>query len=518
MRPTTIALILTATLTACSGGPKGADAVTGAPGTGLGRQVAAAQARRLLASADGAWLAWLEGCTEVRERFLPPGTSSCELRVAPAAGGASTVVARAVTSLPQGITFAPEGGLLAVLSEYDYEAGAGTLVLVRDGVAREVAKDVTFHGFAAGGGVLLAVAGGRLLAVPPEGPARELPGAVGVASFSAAPPPWTGRAVVVLARRPGTAGGGLVALGPALDRARPVAEASREFALAAADAWAFTTVGREGVELHLLRGARAARLAGGARDFAFSPDGGALAWVSEATPGKQGDLHVAGADGAGAVLGREVGEHRWAAAGARLAWLERYDPRTRSGVLGAGGPGRPSRTFGRAVSDFELSPDGRHVAFLRHTSEGGYSVDLELAAVDGPAGEAPRKVARGVFGFAFAPDGAWLYYRTRCTRQAEACDLERVPVGGPPGAAPEALAQGIKSFEFDPRDPGRLLVTWQRADLVALDLAIWKGGKLVAVDQGALPGSIRFLGPDSGRLAYAVVQPKRAGVYVAPLP
>jgi hypothetical protein len=76
----------------------------------------------------------------------------------------------------------------------------------------------------------------------------------------------------------------------------------------------------------------------------------------------------------------------------------------------------------------------------------------------------------------------------------------------------------VKSFEFDPRDPGRLLVTWQRADLAALDLAIWKGGVLTAVDQGALPGSIRFLGPDSRRLAYAVVQPRRAGVYVATLP
>ncbi|MBL0274958.1 MAG: PD40 domain-containing protein [Anaeromyxobacter sp.] len=127
-------------------------------------------------------------------------------------------------------------------------------------------------------------------------------------------------------------------------------------------------------------------------------------------------------------------------------------------------------------------------------------------------------MARGVFGFTFSPDGRWLYYRTRCTRQAEACDLERVPTGGPPDARGEELAQGVKSFEFDPHDPGRLLVTWQRPDLVALDVAVWQGGKLVAVDRGALPGSVRFLGPDSRRVAYAVVEPKRAGVYVATLP
>jgi hypothetical protein len=73
----------------------------------------------------------------------------------------------------------------------------------------------------------------------------------------------------------------------------------------------------------------------------------------------------------------------------------------------------------------------------------------------------------------------------------------------------------VKSFEFDPRDPDRLLVTWQRSDLVALDLGVWSPGKLVKVDQAILPGSARFLGPDSRRIAYVVVQPKRQGAYVA---
>jgi WD40 repeat protein len=525
MRQPTTALLLAATLAACTGGSKDGEPGPGAARDGgpaaaaaVTRQVASTQAKRLLVSADGAWLAWLEGCTEVRGRYLPPGASSCGLQVAPSAGGAPVTVARAVTSLPHGATFSPDGALLAVLADYDYEAGAGTLVLVKDGAAREVATGVTFHGFAAGGGVLLAVAGGKLLAVSPDGAARPIPGAEGVATFAVAPPPWAGRAVAVLARRPVAAGGTLLVIGPGLDQARPVATGTSEFGLAASDAWAFTAMGRAGAELHLGRGARATRVAGGARAFAFSPDGTALAWVSDAAPGKQGDLHAAPVGGAVAVLGREVGEHRWAAAAPRLAWLAQYDPRSRTGVLGTGGPALVPRTFGRAVSDFELSPDGRHLAYLRHTTEGGYSVDLELAAVEGDPKVAVRKVARGVFGFAFSPDGRWLYLRTRCTRQAEACDLERVAVAGAAGAPPEPLAQGVKSFEFDPRDPERLLVTWQRADLVALDLAVWRAGVLTAVDQGALAGSIRFLGPDSRRLAYAVVQPKRAGVYVAQLP
>jgi hypothetical protein len=287
------------------------------------------------------------------------------------------------------------------------------------------------------------------------------------------------------------------------------------------EGWGYTRTGQGGTELWIGAGS-ATRLAGrGVRGFAFAPQGEAVAWISEAAPGKQGDLHEAAARGEAKRLGREVGEFRWAARAPRLAWLEQYDPRSRSGALAAGGGGAATRSLGKDVTEFELSGDGARVAWLRHTTEGGYSVDLW----EGPlaAGGEPRRVARGVFGFAWSPDGRWLYYRTRCTRNGEACDLERVPAGGaaaaPAGAAAaEPVAQGVKSFEFDPRDGERLLVTWQRPDLVALDLAVWKAGKLTSVDRGALPGSIRFLGPDSRRLAYAVVEPKRAGVYVAALP
>ena len=201
-----------------------------------------------------------------------------------------------------------------------------------------------------------------------------------------------------------------------------------------------------------------------------------------------------------------------------LAWLERYDPRVRSGRAAAGGLDLAPRTFAGNVSELAISPDGEHLAWLQHTTRGGYSVDLALVALDGPRDAAPRAVAHGVFGFAFSPDGRWLYYRTRCTRNAEACDLERLATGGDPGAKPEPVAQGVKSFEFDPRDPGRLLLGWQRMDMVALDVGVWKDGKAVSVGTAVLPGSARFLGPDSRRLVYAVARPKGAGVYVAELP
>jgi hypothetical protein len=302
---------------------------------------------------------------------------------------------------------------------------------------------------------------------------------------------------------------------------RPLAAATGEYAFApVGGAFAFTTQGRDGFELRLVAGARAATTGRQVRSFAFSPAGEALAFVAEARPGEQGNLHVvATGGGPDAILAKEVGEYRWASRASRLAWLEGYDPRVRSGALGAGGPAFAPRKFGKNVSDFALSSDGVHLAFLQHTTRGGYSVDLGLVHLDGPKDAPPATVAQGVFGFAFSPDGKWLYYRTRCTRNGEACDLERVPAGGLGGGAkPEAIAQGVKSFDFDPRDPERLLVGYQRMDLAALDIAVWKGGKLTAVDRAVLPGSAQFIGPDSRRVAYVVVHPKRQGVYVAEVP
>lgn len=509
-RAAAAAVAMACGLAACQGGGSPEQA-------GMGRRLAAGPVKSLQASADGEWLAMLDGCVEVKGRFLPLGTATCDLKVLPTAGGEPRLVARGVPSLSHGAVFAPEGSTLAALSSYDFESGAGSLVLVREGVAREVATGVTFHGFVpGGGGAIAAVAGGRFRVVGPDGVPLGEHAASGFGSFELRKGP--GGSVVGLGRTQGAKRGALYALD--LVRLgggeRPIAEETTDFSLApGGKALAYSVTGQRGTELFLAAGlaGRPVRVAGGARTFGFASDGVALAWISDAAPGRQGDLFVAAPGGVPQRLGREVGEHRWAAAAPRLAWLEQYDPRGRAGVLGVGGPGQAPRTFGKNVTDFELSADGARVAFLRHTVDGGYSVDLWAGEASGEA----RRVARGVFGFSYSPDGQWLYYRARCTRNGDACDLERASTSGVE-AKPETVARGVKSFEFDPRDPGRLLLTWQRPDLVALDFGVWRDGKLAQVDRGALPGSIRFLGPDSRRVAFAVVQPNRAGAYIAVIP
>ncbi len=515
-------IVLTAAVLACTAPAKNADAPAG-----LGRAVFTGAARSLKASPDGAWLAFLDSCREARGQFLPPRTANCTLRAVPAGGGEGRVVARAVTTLPQGFAWSPASGALAALGEYDYPSGSGAIFLWRTGSGpREIERGVTFYGFGRRG-EMGAAARGRLVLVPPKGEPLEVKGARDVATFEfdpASPPAGAGALVAtgdLLARRTTAAGGDLLHVHGA--GAFRIASEVADYEYAP-DGARIAWTARRGNARALLAArpgdaARPVEVAPAARQFAFSFTGDALAFVADVAPGRQGDLRVAvfGRPSA-APLAKEVGEFRWAARAPRLAWLEGYDPRVRAGTLGLGGVDVPSRTIARNVTDFELSPDGRAVAFLQHTTRGGYSVDLGVAAAANPD-DRPATIAQGVFGFSFSPDGRWLYYRTRCTRNGEACDVDRVPSAGlAAGAKPEAIARGAKSFEFDPRDPERLLVGFQRTDMVALDVAVWDHGKLVSVDQAVEPGTAQFLGPDSRRLAYVVVHPKRVGVYVAELP
>ena len=507
---------------------------------GLGRRVHAGPIRALQPSPDGASLAFLDGCQDVKAQFLPPQTARCDLRVAAATGGEAARVAAGVTTLPHGVTWSPDGKALLVLADYDHASAGGTLVLWRGGAARPLAEGVTFHGFGAHGEVGL-IAGGKLSVMLPEDTApRAVKGADAVASFDLSPAEFPacprahgdgllvaspdGLIVRLVARRTYAAGGQLLVSDCALREATPFEKGQvGDYGFSQASPYlAYTVRRKDGAALKLVQTASrlvATELGRDVGRFAFGPDGRTVAFVADVVPGKQGNLHLGAPGQKDRILAREVGEFRWAKGAPRLAWLEKYDPRVRSGVLGVGGPDVAPRSFAQNVSELEISADGKHVAFLQHTTRGGYSVDLAVIGVDGPAGAKPSPVAQGVFGFAFSPDGRWLYYRTRCVRNADACDLERVPAEGlAPGTKPEGIAAGVKSFEFDPRDPGRLLVGWQRMDLVALDIGVWEQGKVTSIDTAVLPGSARFLGPDSRRVAYIVAHAKRAGVYVAEVP
>jgi hypothetical protein len=486
------------------------------PPVGIGQRIAEGAVEALRPSADGQFLAALDGCAPARERALPAGTFSCDLRVVPAGGGEAVRVARGVTTLPGGFAWSAEGHVLAALAAHDLASGAGTLVAWSPGgEPRRLAEGVSFWGFAPRGHLLGFVWRGRLHLWRPGAAPEAVEGLEAVATFEFHPRGEAGEPLL-LARRSLAAGGDLLAVTPGKRPVRAGGPAGDYAFSPSGDRFAFTERSGEGSDLHLAASsapsAKGPKLGEDVASFAFSGDGGSLAFVAGVVPGKQGDLWVARGAGRPVRIAAAVGEYRWARAAPRLAWLEQYDPRVRSGVVAAAAPGEgKAARLGRNVSAFELSPDGETMAFLEHTVQGGYSVDLQLAR-----GGAAVRVARGVFGFDLSSDGTEVWYRSTCSRSAEACDLHAAPVSDL--ARDRKIAEGMKSFEWDRRVPGRVLLGWSRVDRVALDIAVWDGARLTAVDRSVLPGSASFLAPDSRRIAYAVNDPRRQGVYVAELP
>ncbi|HUK65596.1 MAG TPA: hypothetical protein VLV17_02125 [Anaeromyxobacteraceae bacterium] len=485
------------------------------PAAGLGRRRAEGDVLALRASSDGEYLAYLKNCLTVKDRTLPAGTATCELWLASSQGDLARRIAEGVTTLPYGFAWSGRGHALAALAAYDPVEGSGRLVLWAGGEPERLAEGVTFYAFDGAGTRLGFVAGGRLfLASVGEGPVA-VEGAEGIATFE------FGRGtpeLELLARQSARKGGELWAVqGRAV---RPVAASVRDYAFARDGArFAFTSGLAQALAVAPAATLRPTPPLGrDVQTFLFSPRGDAIAYLADAVPGRQGDLWVAPlGSGAPRRLAERVGEPRWCRDGSRLAWLADYDPRSRTGRLGVGALSGESFSLAKNVSDFDLTPDGAAVAYLVHETAGGYSVDLGLArpGADGP----PEKLAKGVFGFSFSPDGKWLYWRTHCVREAEACDLARLSLtAGTSAANPERVADGVKSYEFAPGRPDRLLIGYSRKDRIALDLAIWEGGRLKAVDTLVLPGSAQFLGKNPTRLGYALVDPRRRGVYVAEVP
>jgi hypothetical protein len=173
-------------------------------------------------------------------------------------------------------------------------------------------------------------------------------------------------------------------------------------------------------------------------------------------------------------------------------------------------------SFAPRVTAFELAPAGDQVAFVRHLTEGGYAASLEISPSGAAAADA---VTRDPAAFEFSTEGRWLYYRSGCAPAGESCVLFRAPAAGVGLArSPERLADGVTGFVLDRWRPDRALVSLARRDGAGVDLAIWSGGKLVALDGNVLAGSPRFLPPDGRRVAYVVALPARAGVYVTEVP
>ncbi|HZH02563.1 MAG TPA: gliding motility protein, partial [Myxococcaceae bacterium] len=218
------------------------------------------------------------------------------------------------------------------------------------------------------------------------------------------------------------------------------------------------------------------------------------------------------AGGTGRKLAPRVQEFTFAPDSGAVAYLENYNVSSRAGTLGVAQlPEGAPKQVGRLVPNFNWSPDGKRLAFLARFLQPIFSVDLMLYPV---GAEAATKVYAGVFGYGFTPQGDRLLLRSTCVREGRACDLFSADPSKP-GEAPKKLLEGVYSFRTSD-DGERLLVSYAKFEADLYDVAVYnfKTGERKTLDTLALLPPL-FMTPDGSKVAYALGDRKRPGIYVA---
>ena len=470
----------------------------------------------------------------MKAQYLPPQTASCDLRVVSAAGGEARRVASRGHHAPARLRLGPRGRRPrgarrlrlprgrrhAVRRARRRRARQGRRRRRRSPGSRRAAsawrpsRAGAFSGrrpgaspawLAGRGRALLASSSSRATAPAAAGTPAAL-----VAARGSGPGARSSRCALRASRRRASAGAG--------GRVRVRARRRRHYA--------FTVQAGNGDELQLARGGRArpCASAAGVHAFAFSPDGGALAFVGEARrPGEQGDLYASVvAERRARCCGREVGEFRWAArrAAARLARAVRPARPRRARSARAGRASRRARSA-RTSRTSSSRADGAHVAFLQHTTRGGYSVDLALARA-----RRARRARRP------RPSRAGRLRLRLLARRAVALlpdPLRAERRGLRPRADPGRRAPPARSARAGRAGGEELRVRPARPGAAPRHLAAHGHGRARRRGLGEAASSSRSTRPcsrarraSSGRTRggwrTSVAHPKRAGVYVAELP
>jgi len=494
------------------------------PYQGMGRAIYRGPAREVIVAPDGSAIGWIADPVQARERGTNAPDHVYVGRATYFTGSGEPIVLGenvATTTKVGTFFFSPTGEHVGALTEWSFERGEGTLVVgsTRGKGVRRVAPKVSFFAFSRDGKWLGYVSDGRLLVEPADG-GQPVELTTQVATFEFSPD-----AQQVLARKRSIVGGQLMLVRrDGQDPARPIAARVNEYKWSPDGTLiAYTMRSDEnGSELFVLDMNGVARRVGkGVPSFAFSPRGRHLAFIGDTSPKKQfGDLYllVDGADEA-VKLGETVTEFAFSPDERRIAWLDGYRAEDRGGTLkwrSVGG--EESHELAKNVPSFVFSPDGNCIAFIQRVLQPVFSIDLFLARLSGPKPEV-FSIAKGVFGYSFSRDSRKLFLRTECVRSGRVCELYSVEVADPANTVTK-VAGRIHTYELDPVDGSVVMLTYARVDSDNLDLGVAPSdgsAGAILLDRMVVPGT-KLLGGAVPRIAYAVNEPGRAGVYVADIP
>lgn len=491
------------------------------PYEGKGRTIAAGPAREVIAAPGGGAIAWLADPAQALERGIHAPAHIYVGRATFHAGGDPVVLGDGVATIAGNFFFSPTGGHVGALTEWSFAQGVGTLVVgsTADGRVRRVAPKVNFFAFSRDGRWLGYVSDGKLHLEPADGgEAQEI--STEIATFEFSPD-----ARKVLARKRTIAGGHLL-LAERDQKGAPRVLAARvnEYAWSAdGEKIAYSARSEEGGSdlFIVLADGKPRRVGKGVPSFSFSPGGKHLAFLGDTSPQKQfGDLFVLpeGAEEA-EKIGETVTDFAFSADDSRIAWLDKYRAENRGGILKWKAIGaEEAEELAPNVPSFLWSPDGSRLAYIQRVLDPIFSIDLFLARVG--RGEAQiHTIAKGVFGYSFSKDSERLFLRTECVRSGRVCDLYSLEVEDP-AATVKKVAGRIHTYEADPVDESVLMLTYARVDGETLDLGVAPAdgsAGAIMLDRMVIPGT-KLLGGSAPRIAYAVLERGRMGVYVADIP